>query len=427
MGIKSKKILLLGGGFTTKNMGVWALSSSAITSALKAFPGSQIFFFDYNLKPEKFEIRQFGKNVSVQLINIRFSKRFWISNNIARLVATALLLNFIPFKNLKFNLLKKNRWLRDIWNSDIICSIAGGDSFSDIYGIERLVYVALPQILVLLMKKPLILLPQTIGPFKSLFGKSVARYILMRAHKVYSRDHETIKDIRERFSNKIKIQFCYDMGFILESVIAENKIPTWFSENDNSRPWIGLNISGLLYVGGYTKKNMFKIKIDYHNLLKLIINRFIEKHNAFIILVPHVKGEEDSIESDVIACREMFSENMNNYRNRLRIFDNVYNHHEIKALIGRCDFFIGSRMHACIAALSQCVPTVGLAYSQKFCGVFSSIEMEELVIDLRTYDESSIIALVDQIFKRRSEIRSTLEKKVPAVIDRVMSLFETME
>ena len=38
-----------------------------------------------------------------------------------------------------------------------------------------------------------------------------------------------------------------------------------------------------------------------------------------------------------------------------------YDQHAIKSIIGRCDFFIGSRMHACIAALSQKIPTAAVA------------------------------------------------------------------
>jgi len=38
-----------------------------------------------------------------------------------------------------------------------------------------------------------------------------------------------------------------------------------------------------------------------------------------------------------------------------------YGPSETKFLIGHCDFFVGARMHACIAAVSQYVPAVTLA------------------------------------------------------------------
>jgi polysaccharide pyruvyl transferase WcaK-like protein len=49
-----------------------------------------------------------------------------------------------------------------------------------------------------------------------------------------------------------------------------------------------------------------------------------------------------------------------------------------------CGFFIGSRMHACLAAISQCVPTVSIAYSSKFITVMKTFSMGHYVADPRT-------------------------------------------
>ena len=65
------------------------------------------------------------------------------------------------------------------------------------------------------------------------------------------------------------------------------------------------------------------------------------------------------------------------------IVDREYDQHEIKGVIGMCDFFVGSRMHACIGALSQGIPCVGVAYSMKFRGVFESVGVADWVVDSR--------------------------------------------
>jgi polysaccharide pyruvyl transferase WcaK-like protein len=95
----------------------------------------------------------------------------------------------------------------------------------------------------------------------------------------------------------------------------------------------------------------------------------------------------------------------------------------MKALIGRCDLFLGSRMHACIAAISQHVPTVGLAYSNKFRGVFESVGMREWVIDIRGCDGNDVLLAVDRAYGCRAEVRSRLESTIPVVRDSVLGLF----
>ena len=415
----------MGASFTTRNMGVWALATGAATAGWHAYPNAEIKFLDYNYESAHFKIKHHGEIGTVELINIRFSKKFWLPHNIARLLLTAFLIRNIPFKLLRETLYNQNFWLRTIKSSDIIGSIAGGDSFSDIYGYRRLIYVSLPQILIILIGKPLFLLPQTIGPFNSILGKAIARFILRRADRIFSRDKEGLDKISKLVGSKCQpLRFCYDLGFVLEPNISKEKIPDWFSGIDPGTSVIGVNVSGLLYIGGYTRKNMFGLKSDYKKMIENLIKNFVSNHNAFVILFPHVLGEYKHRESDVIACEKIFKEIAADTYERLQFIQNGFDHQELKALISRCDFFIGSRMHACIAALSQCIPALGLAYSRKFRGVFESVDVEDLVLDLRQHNEKSIITLSNSIYQRRDEFRARLKNKMPTVKATVLSLFD---
>jgi colanic acid/amylovoran biosynthesis protein len=190
---------------------------------------------------------------------------------------------------------------------------------------------------------------------------------------------------------------------------------------------VGINISGLLYIGGYTGKNMFGLKADYRKMIHDLIGLFVKKHNAHVMLIPHVFGDVEDSENDVSACHKIFCETKADLQDHLHIIEDGYDHHELKALIGRCDFFLGSRMHACIAALSQCIPAVGLAYSRKFQGVFESVGVQDLVLDLRVHDENAILGLVDSLYQRGLEYHTRLQEKMPGVRSAVLSLFTNFE
>jgi colanic acid/amylovoran biosynthesis protein len=415
---------LLGASFETNNLGVAALACGAVASVSHSNPNARIFLCDYAKEPATYEVVHPGGIATVELINIRFSKRFYLQNNIARLLVTVVCLRLLPSRKWRTRLLLRNHVLKAIWSADLIGSIAGGDSFSDIYGLGRLIYVTLPQILVILLGKPLVLLPQTHGPFKGSLAKAVARYIIRRSQIVYSRDSDSLLVVREILNgDNGRLEFCYDMAFGLEPQIRNERIPPCLKQLDRGIPLVGLNVSGLLYIGGYTRNNMFGLKADYRRLIHDLIDYFVRIRNAHVILVPHVLGSDEKSESDVIACREIYRETEQGLRANLHLIEEDYDQHELKALIGRCDFFLGSRMHACIAALSQSVPAVGLSYSRKFRGVFESVGMKELAIDLREHDENSIVPLVDRIYERRPELRAQLEAKMPTVRASVLELF----
>ena len=77
-----------------------------------------------------------------------------------------------------------------------------------------------------------------------------------------------------------------------------------------------------------------------------------------------------------------------------------------------CVFFIGSRMHACIAALSQGVSAGAVAYSRKFKGMFDSVGVGEVVVDARTTSADAAIDKIMKTFDERVMVLSTLSKRV---------------
>lgn len=415
---------LLGASFETQNFGVAALTCGAVTAARDANENARIFIIDYAKKPACYSVPYGNVSAYVELVNIRFSKRFYLHNNIARLIAAAVLIRLLPSCRLRSKLIYRNCVLKTIWEADIFGAISGGDSFSDIYGVNRLLYIALPQLLVLLLRKRLIILPQTLGPFKRTFSKIIAKIILRNAYKVYSRDFNGVKLAKQLMRGEsCRIGFCYDMGFVMEPRISNNKIPKWLNEFNSSIPLIGLNVSGLLWMKGYNRRNMFGLMVEYDKLIYDIVRCFIGIHNAHIMLVPHVLGTDNNSESDVVVCRKICNEAKQEHRSYIHCVDEKLDQNELKAIIGKCQFFIGSRMHACIAALSQNIPAVGLAYSGKFLGVFQSIGMENLIIDLRSNKDSAIIQAIENIYKKRVEFRSVLEERNALVKKVVLSVF----
>ena len=110
----------------------------------------------------------------------------------------------------------------------------------------------------------------------------------------------------------------------------------------------------------------------------------------------------------------------------LRIVAAEYDQHEIKGVIGRCDFFIGSRMHACIAALSQGVPCVGVAYSMKFEGVFASVGMGEGVVDGRAMPNAAAIARTMDLYRIRNDVRDGLAQRADEARVTLRAVFKSM-
>ncbi len=409
-------------------MGVNALAAGTIKAFNERYPSGELFLFDYGRTANTISFRLGNSRVPVKLVNIRFSKKVFLGNNIALLITIATLVRCIPIRWLREKAVSANPTLRRMAEADIVASMAGGDSFSDIYGMGRLLYVSLPQILALLLGKKLVLLPQTIGPFRGATARSIARLIMRRAALIYSRDKPGLEEARKLIGaghSDGKIRFCYDVGFVVDPAAPPHMDLDGLPEpGRRSAPVVGLNISGLLHMGGYERNNMFGLVVDYRKLVRDLIDHLTGTLGATVLLVPHVFGPREDLESDSTVCEAIYEELGPGRENKLYLARGTYDQGEIKYIIGLCDVFIGSRMHACIAALSQSVPTVSIAYSRKFIGVMESIGVSDLVADPRTLGSEAIIGVIDRVYDQRATIRRQLEQAMPRVKETVLKLFE---
>jgi len=412
-----KRIGLIGASFGTGNMGVGALAAGSIRCLSNQWPEAEVYILDYAKQPSSQRLWLGGKQLDIHLLNIRFSKKLLLANNIALLLLLATVMRFIPSARARGWLAARNSTMQQIYNTDLFASIAGGDSFSDIYGLRRLFYVALPQILVIVAGRRLILLPQTFGPFHSRVSRVIAGFITRNSETVFARDHQSLSEITRlngRARVRSKAAFRYDVGFALEPT-APTKVTVSRDFDMNARKVVGLNVSGLLHMGGYDRRNMFGLRLDYRELMTEILSLLIENRGASVLLVPHVFGDDLQSESDVVACNAVYEECKERYGARIGVLQGDYDQGEIKHVIGSCDFFIGSRMHACIAAVSQGVPTVAIAYSDKFIGVMETVSIPGVVADARRLNLADLLERIAESYDARHSLRADLEKLMPAV------------
>jgi colanic acid/amylovoran biosynthesis protein len=420
------RIGLIGASFDTGNMGVGALAAGAIRCIHNRWPDAEIFILDYAKKKSSHQVRSGREEIVVELLNIRFSKKLYLSNNIAVLMTIALILRLIPSRRIRGWIASKNFALHEIYRSSRLTSIAGGDSFSDIYGLRRFLYIALPQILVILLQKELILLPQTFGPFRSRLSRIIAKFILRNAKSIYARDYQSIAVIESLCGDKglgAKPAFRYDVGFALEPSMPAN-VTTDDKFNLTNHSLVGLNVSGLLYMGGYDRGNMFGLQVDYQELVQRILDLLVHIKGVSVLLIPHVFGDGESSESDVIACNAVYRICKEKYGDRLGILRGDYDQGEIKHVIGMCDFFIGSRMHACIAATSQCIPTIAIAYSDKFIGVMETVGIPSVVADARKLNLDELLTKIGSLYDRQSFLKRDLERSMPTVVRAAIETFK---
>jgi colanic acid/amylovoran biosynthesis protein len=381
---------ILGASLETGNRGVSALAASLAGLITEIRPGARIRFLVGNRVPTTRKIETASKKVETKVVNYRLSPKAKFHEHLFWIFLAAVVHRISPKPFFRELVLRTFPWLYELDKADYVGNIHGGDSFSDIYGLSNFIVGVIPDFITLIMNKRLVLFPQTYGPYSRKVSRFLARLIFNRAVLIISRDKEGPQVVQKIQGNRFdsnKVLFCPDVAFTLIAQKVKNPEIDPPLDIQLSRPVIGVNVNGLMYNGGYTRGNMFGLKCDYRKFVRLLIERLLKETSADVLLLPHTFGLPGNINSDPDACFDIIKSFRGKWSDRLHMLVKEYDQSEIKGIIGECAFFIGSRMHACIAAISQGIPTIAVAYSRKFIGVFESVGLGEFVVDLRDNDE----------------------------------------
>lgn len=421
-------VCLQGAALDMSNQGCSALTASLVKLLTDSKPNARINLLYGSRSGGVRNLTVSGRAVKVNVVNCRLSPKAKINEHLFWILFLAILQRVVLIRSVRRRIIESNRWLRTLHTADFVGEIRGGDSFSDIYGLRKFLIGIIPCMIAILMRKEIVLLPQTYGPFNSRFAKLVARFIVRRAARLYSRDKDSIEVVHDLLGEKGKhktVQICPDVAFVLESVLPEEPDIQPEHHPNTTTPLIGLNISSLLYGRERPHNDKFGLRFEYKEFVPLLLQRLMEQTNAHVLLVPHV-GRPVEEGGEFVVSREVAKSVDKQYSTRLHLVQQQYDQNEIKGIIGLCDFFIGSRMHACIAALSQGIPAIGLAYSKKFQGVFQSVGVEQFSVDMRERGPEEIIETVITAFEQRSAIAENLKATIPEAKKQVWHVFKGM-
>jgi colanic acid/amylovoran biosynthesis protein WcaK/AmsJ len=247
---------------------------------------------------------------------------------------------------------------------DIVFDIGGGDSFSDIYAARRFWLIIGSKLAAMGSRGPLILSPQTIGPFYTWRARHAAVGVMNCADKVFARDEKSLSILGE-LGMDYRAEVTTDVAFALPFTPAEDK-----EQRDltNGPIKVGLNVSALLYRRDLASGDKIKLTVDYRILVDDLIERLNADKRVELHLVPHVLAAATPYEDDY-STAEMLKQR---YPDAI-LPPRFSGPSQAKSYIAGLDLFAGSRMHATIAAVSSGTAVVPLGYSRKFSGLFQSL------------------------------------------------------
>ena len=334
-----------------------------------------------------------------EFITIQRIKKFWNYKDkveVLNIQGCLYKMNTLYVTELEYNLYMKTglslpftKFGKAIRNIDFVACINGGDGFSDIYNTDTF-YSRLGETMMAMKSNiPVIQLPQTLGPFNEEKNYRIAEEILKYSSKVYVRDDKFVPEL-----NKMGIQY-----ELTKDLSAFMQPEPW---NIEIKPdSIGINVSGLCYSNKFrTLSGQFE---QYPELIDRLIRLFQSKGKT-IYLIPHSYryGNPEENNDDMVACRLAY-DRLEDKTNVIFVDKDLISP-QVKYVISKMSFFIGTRMHANFAAIYTDVPLFGLAYSYKFAGAFNANGLDgdkqtAMVNNIKREEMDGIIQRIESFYQ----------------------------
>jgi polysaccharide pyruvyl transferase WcaK-like protein len=268
--------------------------------------------------------------------------------------------------------------------ADLVVSLGGGYLHGGVgLGHDLSVgFLLLPMWLANRFGVPVVLGPQSYGPFPTRFQHTAIRRVLSRAYAVST---------REDISRGMLLE-----AGVPESVLRRDVDSAFAFSGGSERDWrgeLGIPADAPLLVMTMRVYLAPAAQAEYERRMAEAVSRILENDESrYVVLAPQVTCEfqedDDRLVNRRVAARVESGR-------LLMVDDASVDHRDVFGLYGSADLTIATRFHSAIFSLSQGVPCVVLSYANKGLGIMRDLGFAEWVSDMATAEADWLVARVE--------------------------------
>lgn len=332
-------------------------------------------------------------------------------------------------------------WLETIKDSEYLINVSGdmwGDNAEHV-GHNRFLVDCLKMKAAQLMGCKTVLYAVTPGPFSDLNTRALAREVFSSFKKVFIREKVSEENLKKWGFGTDNVTWAPCPSYLFQK--NEQYTSVWTQKiekiHGHGRKVLGLTFGGFnMPCGPY---DMWPREPEQYEVFINLAEHIISQLNADIVLFSHTNGFEQPPHFKLILGRdfvilkqfyELLLEKNSAYAKRIILINEPLLPCDMKKVIGELDMLVTGRVHASVAAASQCVPTVYMEYDQrviysdKMSGFSSQIGMERFVCV--PGDLSKLLENVTECYENMEQIQQQLHVVIPEIQQQAEYAYEVI-
>ncbi len=262
--------------------------------------------------------------------------------------------------------------------------------------------------------KPFYTLPQSIGPLKRGWERSLLRSIYGRARGVFFRENISVQLVQRIGIPPEKCHYAPDPAFAYPSAGRDQALallsPYGYRPGEDS---LGLTIIAPM------GRSLQPDQVDryYHSLAGLLV-RLVRKLGLKVYIFDQVIGP--TLQEDDRRATRRVLDLVGEPVNGIIWVNQTLTPGQLKACYGCMQVFIASRLHSGIFALGEGVPVLFINYLTKTRGVMEAAGLEDWVLDLAAIEENTLYDSVCAAWEARQRNALRLTQAVlPEIVAKV--------
>mgnify|MGYP006268436997 FL=1 len=292
--------------------------------------------------------------------------------------------------------------------------LMGGTTFTDsmLYKVPWNVLAAIPA---LFLRKPVVFLSQTLGPFARALNRLSARWTLRKAREVHGRGRKSVEEVNSLGLSNVRYEPDLSFPMMVPAFAPHEMGRDRFEllgrllEDARGIP-IGVAPNSILL------KKCKAIGLDYTGLIEKII-RILWELQCQPILIAHSfrPGTSQQHNNDHHICRELMERLQGEVG--LRYAEADLNPRELRSFIGQMELLIACRFHSMVSALSQGIPPLTFGWGgQKYIEVLDEFGLESLYHSFHELKNLDLRRVIEQSLEQRHQTKESISCHLPQVI-----------
>jgi colanic acid/amylovoran biosynthesis protein len=408
-GSNSRRLRVLVTNSITLNGGDAAIVQATASSLRKA-AGAEIQFTIFDRQPDaaaklfpEFEFRPWPWDVFFPSPAMsRLSRAAHLRVTRLRAYTAAFLLGRGARRVPKF-ILKPREWqlLLEYAEADLVVS-KGGTYLVEIYDLAPHLFDFR---LCMLLRRPLVLAAQSLGPFNDPRTQRALSKVFRRA-LVFVRDEKSLEHVQRLGVNSENVRISADSAF----AFADPDVLTAARVRPLRKPLsVAVSVREWRHFQATDPASGME---RYANSLRALVGHLVRHYDSRVTFLSTCQGVSDYWTDDSVVARQIVETLPQDVEHAVVVDHHYHTPGELLEELANFDIAVSTRMHFAILALAAGIPVLPIAYEFKTIELFRRLGMATEVLDIETIEPEKAVSALDAFIATLSVERETLFAQV---------------